>query len=119
MADIIGRFVPHSLALLSTRRGLNHMSLMKLAATPLTFWYIAGTTGRSDFLAIVYIGLFWLQSGAVNSAAFVMATRWASRGNQGRASGFMALVFQASCLVALGLAFIIQSYFPPTEASRT
>ena len=57
--------------------------LLQLAATPLAFWYISSAKGMlSDVAAIVFIALFWLQSGVVNSASFVMAPKWARPGVQ-------------------------------------
>ena len=89
------------------------MTAIKLAAVPIGFWYIAGAGPRSDLAAVTYISFFWLQSGVVNSASFVMANKWSSRELRSRAGGAFALVFQTSCLVALALAFLVQKYIAP------
>ena len=81
--------------------------------------YIMAAPAQSDLLAVLYICVFWLQSGVVNSAAFVMAPKWASPGLQDRAGGFLALVFQISCLVALGIAYLIQHYCRPFNSEWT
>lgn len=112
VSDILGRFIPHAW-LPKTRQGLHAMTIIKLAALPLAFWYIMASPFRSDVVAIVYVALFWLQSGAVNSVSFVLAEKWSNSTIQGRAGGLLAFVFQLSCLVALGVAFLMQRFCSP------
>lgn len=109
VSDILGRFIPHSW-LPTSRRGLHAMTIIKLAAMPLAFWYIMAKPFLSDALVIAYIAVFWLQSGAVNSVSFVLAEKWSSTAMQGKAGGLLAFTFQASCLVALGIAFCLQKF---------
>lgn len=115
VTDILGRFIPHSW-LPTTRKGLHAMTIIKLAATPLAFWYIMAKPFLSDSLVIAYIAVFWLQSGAVNSVSFVLAEKWSSSALQGKAGGLLAFVFQLSCLVALGIAFLMQKYCHPFKS---
>lgn len=109
-SDIVGRFVPPGWLRLDTRHGLHAMTVSKALALPLGFWYITSAPVRSDALAVAYVGLFWLQCGVVNSASFVMANKWASPALRERAAGFLALVFQVACLVALSVAFLVYTY---------
>ena len=115
MADILGRFIPHSW-LPRTKKGLHAMTLVKLAAMPLGFWYIMASPTHSDVLVIVYVFLFWLQSGAVNSVSFVLAENWSSSAMKGKAGGCLALAFQLGCLVALGIAFVLERYCSPFKS---
>jgi hypothetical protein len=88
--------------------------------------YITSANSHSDLLAVVYVLLFWMQSGVVNSVSFVLADRWASAaargradGVGGRAGGVLALVFQASCLVGLGFAYLLQHSVTMFESDWT
>ena len=76
--------------------------------TPVFFLYISTEVPTSDWIAVLYVTLFWLLSGYVNNCAYVMAPRWAPNANTAQAGSVMALVFQASSLVALLVAFWIE-----------
>lgn len=116
MSDIIGRFIPHSW-LPSTKKGLHVMTLIKLAAMPLAFWYImSSSASRSDILVVIYIFFFWLQSGAVNSVSFVLADKWSNPAMKGKAGGCLALMFQLGCLIALGVAFVLEKFCSPFKS---
>ena len=95
---------------------MNLMTAFKLLYTPLSFWYIVSKTPRSDVAVSVYIFIFWLQGGAANNAAYILANRMVSPENRTRSGSFMAFVFQAACLVGLAVAFLIQQAMDPFKS---
>lgn len=107
MSDVIGRLLP-KVQLLYTKSGLLVLATVKAAMTPFFFVYInLGQAHLSDMLAVWYVAVFWLLSGYVNNAAYVMAPQWVQNAST-RAGNIMALIFQTSSLLALLLAFWLE-----------
>eukprot|EP00798_Chlamydomonas_sp_ICE-L_P014566 gene14566-20607_t len=115
IGDILGRVVPTRLQA-TTIRSLMFWSFVKLAMVPLiflsifspelTFGDLEVTFGYSG--AILYVGVFWMLSGYVNTCAYLMAPKLVSPSQKPRASGMMTVAFQSSCFIALIVAAVIQ-----------
>ena len=114
VSDVIGRLLPNVRHLYS-KGGLLVLATVKAAMTPLFFLYInAGASYLNDWSAVCFVALFWLLSGYVNNAAYVMAPQWVQNAGT-RAGSVMALVFQTSSLLALLLAFWLEhDYYSST-----
>ncbi|DBB16535.1 TPA: hypothetical protein ACH3X3_014799 [Trebouxia sp. C0006] len=108
ISDVTGRLLPR-LPFFNTKSGLLLLASAKAIMTPIFFLYISSAmSSYNDWAAVLYITLFWLLSGYVNNCAYVMAPRWAPQTSAARAGGIMALIFQASSLLALLVAFWIE-----------
>ncbi|DBA76841.1 TPA: hypothetical protein ACH3X2_008856 [Trebouxia sp. C0005] len=108
ISDVTGRLLPR-LPFFNTKSGLLSLALAKAIMTPIFFLYISSAMSTyNDWAAVLYITLFWLLSGYVNNCAYVMAPRWAPQTSAAKAGGIMALIFQASSLLALLVAFWIE-----------
>ncbi|KAL0033491.1 hypothetical protein WJX77_011956 [Trebouxia sp. C0004] len=108
ISDVTGRLLPR-LPFFTTKSGLLSLALAKAIMTPIFFLYISSAMSTyNDWAAVLYITVFWLLSGYVNNCAYVMAPRWAPQTSAARAGGIMALIFQASSLLALLIAFWIE-----------
>mmetsp|Transcript_14139 Transcript_14139/g.42675 ORF Transcript_14139/g.42675 Transcript_14139/m.42675 type:complete len:478 (+) Transcript_14139:565-1998(+) len=107
VADIFGRISPKSAAVQTPYRVLV-LSLVRVAMTPLFFWYILDPTIWSPLTTTVYVAVFWWSSGYINTIAFLMAPKLVSKSLKSRSGAVMALTFQASCLVALVAAYALQ-----------
>jgi len=108
ISDVTGRLLPR-FPFFTTKSGLLSLALAKAIMTPIFFLYISSAMSTyNDWAAVLYITLFWLLSGYVNNCAYVMAPRWAPQTSAARAGGIMALIFQASSLLALLVAFWIE-----------
>lgn len=108
MSDILGRLLPQC-SLIMRKQGLLSFGIVKAAMTPLFFLYISSSfTHHNDIVAVVYVALFWLLSGYINTIAYVSAPRWVVPGGSAKAASFMALTFQTGCLLALLVAFALE-----------
>lgn len=63
---------------------------------------------RDDRALLLYIAVFWWLSGYINTCCYVAAPRLVAQALAPRAGVLMALVFQASCLLALLVAEGVQ-----------
>lgn len=114
VSDVIGRLLPRY-EHYYTKSGLLSLAFIKATMTPLFFVYISlGSSYLNDVVAVCFVAMFWLLSGYVNNAAYVMAPRWVSHGSS-QAGSLMALVFQTSSLIALLLAFWLEHDYYSAE----
>lgn len=107
LSDVMGRLLP-KVQILYSKAGLLVLATIKAAMTPFFFVYInLGQSHLSDMTAVWFVALFWLLSGYINNAAYVMAPHWVQNAGT-RAGSVMALIFQTSSLLALLLAFWLE-----------
>lgn len=107
ISDVVGRLLPRAQRLYS-KAGLLVLATVKAVMTPFFFLYVnPAASYLNDMSAVCFVAVFWLLSGYVNNAAYVMAPQWRHNANTA-AGSIMALVFQMSSLLALLLAFWLE-----------
>lgn len=96
--DAAARIVPWRLPRPSVLLGA--ATLKAVLAAP-AFAYLAGVLPQNDLLAVLYVALQWLASGAINVCTLKLGPRLASPGNKRSAASLMTLAFQAASLAGL------------------
>ena len=108
IGDIVGRLIPRQLQATSVR-ALLLWALVKTAMVPLIFasiFHPEATFG--DVGAVVFVAVFWVLSGYVNTCAYLVAPTLVPSSQKSQASGLMTVAFQSSCCIALIVAALIQ-----------
>ncbi|KAL6763078.1 hypothetical protein V8C86DRAFT_2507052 [Haematococcus lacustris] len=109
LGDVVGRLAPRRLQA-SSRRALIGWAAVKTAMVPLVFAaiFIPEAVG-GDLGICLYVALFWVLSGYLNTCAYLVAPSLVPPHSKARASGLMTVAFQTSCLVALLAAAAVQA----------
>jgi hypothetical protein len=109
VGDILGRVAPRQLQV-RTPRWLLLWALLKTAMIlPLLANISYPESWLGDVGALLLVASFWVLSGYLNTAAYLVAPSLVAPSQAGRAGGLMACAFQTSCFLGLMAAYVLQS----------
>ena len=119
LGDVLGRLLtprlniagPHSLLAWAVAKALLLLPLLLALVNPL----LAG----GDYGLCVAVALYWALSGAVNTAAYVVAPQMVPAPRRAQAGGLMAAFFQAACFGGLAMAGALQWLWPAPSSSSS